>query len=145
MGVTYAGQELQIHRIWKYVFPQDFPKIHIRRILRIVSFVKFWDSSYNRSHKMIHFQFKISSFPTINLICYGSIIMLSMLKLHDLWKWLLIFGVYLITWVFLRRWCYFCDISTRFENFYSFLREFHDGLCKEISKMKGQTSLGVLH
>ena len=38
---------------------------------------------------------------------------------------------------------FFNDISARFDSFYSFLREFHDGFCKEISKMKGQTSLGV--
>ena len=28
---------------------------------------------------------------------------------------------------------------------YSFLWDFHDGLCKEMSKMKGQTSLAVVH
>ena len=40
---------------------------------------------------------------------------------------------------------FFNDISARFESFYSFLREFHDGFCKEIGKIKEQTSLGVLH
>ena len=44
---------------------------------------------------------------------------------------------------FLEKVTLFFMTSARFENFYSFLRDFHDGLCKEISKMKGQTSLGV--
>ena len=104
---TTDTQNLEIY-LRKCNSPRFSPRFISGRILRIVmTFVKFWDSSYNRSHEMIHFQFKILSFPTINLLCYGSIIMLSMLKLHDLWKWSLIFSVYLITWVFLRRWRYF--------------------------------------
>ena len=40
---------------------------------------------------------------------------------------------------------FFYDISTRFENFYRFVGDFHDGFYKDISKMKGQNSLGVVH
>ena len=90
--VIHAGQKLYRYtkfetHLRKRIFSRFPPRFILGRILRIVmTFVKFWDSSYNRSHETIHLGINKSNFPTINLLCSGSIIMLSMLKLHDLWK-----------------------------------------------------------
>ena len=46
---------------------------------------------------------------------------------------------------FLEKVTLFFMTSARFENFYRFVGDFHDGFYKDISKMKGQNSLGVVH
>ena len=49
---------LEIH-LRKFVSSRFSPRFISGRILRIVmTFIKFWDSSYNRSHEKIHFRIK---------------------------------------------------------------------------------------